>query len=679
MTLIFLLLTLIIRAEQMSGGKPGKDISAEEAIMLAFKHQLSNQVLLKANPPDFTIVYATNEYLKATLKKKSIFGRPIFDVFPPNPENPRSVKHSQEVMDSLLETCKTKKTVVLPVQKYDIENPDTGSFEERFWSAKHKPVLDESGDVIFIIHSVEDITELIKLKESERTARQALGSQQKRLLEFFLQAPVAIAIFTSSEFIVELANPNYCKLVGRTAEELLYKPFFETVNELKGTDYEILYEKVLRTGEGNTGRSEYARIIHNGKPRDGYFDFVQEPFKEEDGTITGVLTIAIDVTEQVLLRKKLEENEKRLKVSLEAAKLGVWEIDMETGETVRDSKHDEIFGYDKPEKEWSLEKFLNHIHPEDIDIILQKSENAKKGNSIEYECRIITKDGKVKWIEVKGKSLLDYNGKQKHFGVVADITERKKLELQREEYLLLLKQYNSELEEVTKAKDNFISVISHDLRNPLSVVVSSSDIILNNINEIDKADTENFVRVINTSSRRLVKQLDNLVELSKSKSKKAAFNPINILLYEVVNIAVQMMESLAAHKNIEIKNLVPTDIKIFADRYMIQSIFQNLISNAIKFTPEGGHILIKGKLDENGMAEVRVMDNGVGMPEEIRKCLFDESSTISTEGTEEEKGSGLGLKLVKDFVKKQGGTIRAESETGKGSCFVFTVPQAKET
>jgi two-component system, OmpR family, sensor histidine kinase VicK len=661
----------------MSGEKSGKEISTEEAVILAFRHQLSNQVILKANPPDFTILDATDEWLNTTLKKKEDFGRPIFDVFPPNPENPESVKHTEEVMLSLLEACRTKKAIELPIQKYDIENPITGTFEERFWSSRHKPVLNESGEVILIIHSVEDITEMIKLRESEKLARQALGSQQKKLLEFFMQAPVAIAIFTSPEFIVELANPNYCKLVGRTPEELLYKPFFETVSELKNTDYPNLYRKVLATGKGNIGREKYARIVRDGKETDGYFDFVHEPFIEDDGKVSGVFTIAIDVTEQVLLRKKLEENEQRLKVSLEAAKLGVWEIDMETGEAVRDIRHDEIFGYEKPVKEWNPEIFFKHIHPEDREMVAKKFEAAKKGKPIEYEARIITPDGTAKWMEIKGKPLMDFNGKQKHFGIIGDITERKTLELQREEYLILLKQYNEELEEVTKAKDSFISVISHDLRNPLSVVVSSSDIILKNIKEIDRTETENFARIINKSSRRIVKQLTDLVELSKSRKKQVAYNPIVKLLHECVNTAMQMTESMAAHKKIEIVNQTPKDIEIFADPYMMQSILQNLISNAIKFTPEGGHIVVKGRVKEKGLIEVRVIDSGIGMPEEITKYIFQDSQTVSTEGTEEEKGSGLGLKLVKEFVKKQGGIIWAESEPGKGSCFAFTVPQSE--
>ncbi len=140
-----------------------------------------------------------------------------------------------------------------------------------------------------------------------------------------------------------------------------------------------------------------------------------------------------------------------------------------------------------------------------------------------------------------------------------------------------------------------------------------------------------------------------------------------------------MIESLAAQKNISIENETPVDIEIYGDPFMMQSILQNLISNAIKFTPNGGNITIEGRVKEGveGLVEVRVNDSGIGMTEEIRKSIFDESKTVTTEGTSEEKGSGLGLKLVKYFVNKQGGTIWVESEPGKGSCFAFTVPKAK--
>ncbi|HET6245905.1 MAG: ATP-binding protein [Bacteroidetes bacterium] len=124
---------------------------------------------------------------------------------------------------------------------------------------------------------------------------------------------------------------------------------------------------------------------------------------------------------------------------------------------------------------------------------------------------------------------------------------------------------------------------------------------------------------------------------------------------------------------------LPLDIEIFADTLMMESILQNLISNAIKFTPDGGYVSIKVKVkeDEEGLIEIRVKDSGIGMTEEIRKSIFDERKTITTQGTRKEEGSGVGVKLVKEFVRKQGGSLWVESETRRRKLLRFFCTSGK--
>jgi two-component system, OmpR family, sensor histidine kinase VicK len=652
------------------------DISAE-GFQWIFKQLHGSQMILKANPPDFTILAVSDKLLELGMKKREeIIGRGWFEVFVGNRQDPQARKQEQGLKESLDRMFKEKKEDAIPVQQFDVIDPATGEKIIKYWAPINKPIFDKQGEIVCILHYTEEITELIKLRQREEATRQALEERQKKLNDFFIHAPVAIALFSTPDFIVDIMNPLMSKLLGLKPEELLYKPFFETKKELK-TQFKPLYEDVLKTGKTHTGREQNVRIIKEEKEEEGFYDFVYEPVIETDGSVSGVLTIATDVTQQVVLRKKIEENEKRLKFALEASKMGVWEIDVETEINTRDFRHDQIFGYSEPVKEWNFNAVLEHIHPEDRGLVQKIIEKTEAEHPLEFEARIITPERNIRWIEVKGKSFNDEEGKKKQFGVIADITERKMLELQKEDYLNLLKQYNQELEEVTKAKDNFISVISHDLRSPLAIIVSSSDILLKEVERLGIAETENFAKIINNSSRRIVEQLNDLVELSKSKRKNAGFNPANKPLNEIVKISLEMIENLAANKNIKLQNNTPESVEIFADTFMMQSIFQNLVSNAIKFTPEAGSIEVKCKITENGMVEIRVVDNGIGMTEEIRDSIFDESKIVSTEGTDEEKGSGLGLKLVKEFVKKQGGTIWVESEPGKGSCFAFTVPKAK--
>ncbi|MBA3901130.1 MAG: PAS domain-containing protein [Bacteroidetes bacterium] len=488
-----------------------------EELELLFSQFPGRYTIYNTDYPKFTIFKISDDLLADLNGKREDYdGRSVFEAFPINPNDPEAEEDKNTYLELFEKEISEKKEVKVPVKKYDVKNPETGTFEETYWSNIFKPIVDKKGEVKFLINFSRDITETIKLQERERKAQERYKRQQKVMHDFFQQAPVAIAIYTGPEFIVEMANPVFGQVIGRDVETILNRPIFDSIPELE-KDYREMHERVLYKGERVVGRENLAQLIRNGKKEDAYFDFVYEPMKEEDGSIVGVFTIAIEVTKQVLLRKKIEANELRLKFSIQAAKMGTWEIDVEKETTIRDARHDEIFGYEKPPKDWDFGVFLSHIHPEDREHALEGISAAKSLKPFSFETRIVTSDGKIKWIELFG--VPDAGGEKRMFGVIADITERKTLEVQKEDYLVLLKDYNKELEELTQAKGQFISVISNDLRNPLTVITSSSDIILQNIETIDRGDAENLVRVIHNSSIKVIAKLSELVEMSKSKKR----------------------------------------------------------------------------------------------------------------------------------------------------------------
>ncbi|HET6245019.1 MAG: MCP four helix bundle domain-containing protein [Bacteroidetes bacterium] len=237
-------------------------------------------------------------------------------------------------------------------------------------------------------------------------------------------------------------------------------------------------------------------------------------------------------------------------------------------------------------------------------------------------------------------------------------------------------QYNDELKEVTQAKDKFISVISHDLRNPINTILSSSEILMNMLKESPvNEQIKHFASIINNSSNKLIVQLNELLEWAKIKNKSMIFNPQKLNLKETVTESFKLIQSNAEEKYIELLNEVPGNIFVKADKLMLRSIFQNLVTNAIKFTLQGGSVTVKA--EENAeFVIINVTDTGIGMTEIIKDLLFNESKTVSHTGTAMEHGSGLGLVLVKDFVSTHGGTITVDSEIDKGSTFTFTIPKA---
>lgn len=232
-----------------------------------------------------------------------------------------------------------------------------------------------------------------------------------------------------------------------------------------------------------------------------------------------------------------------------------------------------------------------------------------------------------------------------------------------------------ELNKLNQDKDKFISVISHDLRNPISSIIGSSSLLLDHAVEIDQKDSRRIIEIINKSSRNILQQLNDLIALAQSADTKKFFSPVVLNLHDEVNNDVRFLWDLVEKKDIEIKNQIDNNIFIEADKFMFRSILQNLLTNALKYTGKGGKVTLSSKTHEQ-MVDVMITDTGIGMTEEEKEKLFSGNIT-SKPGTEEEKGTGMGLKLVKDFVEKHKGTIEVMSEEGKGTSVTITFPLAK--
>jgi len=173
-------------------------------------------------------------------------------------------------------------------------------------------------------------------------------------------------------------------------------------------------------------------------------------------------------------------------------------------------------------------------------------------------------------------------------------------------------------------------------------------------------------------------QLNEVIDWAKKQSEKTNFNPEKMRLAEGIDVSLELLKPNAAQKKIKLENKVPKDVFVRADSLMLRSIVQNLVTNAIKYTTQGGSVIINAK-PEGKMIRIFVEDSGVGMTEEIMKKLFTQDNSSSLSGTNNEIGSGLGLILVNDFVAQHGGTIDVESEVGTGTTFKFTIPSVHIT
>lgn len=233
-------------------------------------------------------------------------------------------------------------------------------------------------------------------------------------------------------------------------------------------------------------------------------------------------------------------------------------------------------------------------------------------------------------------------------------------------------QYNEELQNLNHSKDKFFSIVAHDLISPFSALLGYSEIISNEFKELKKEQIGEFAQSINSVAKKAHTLLNELLDWSRIQTGRIPFEPENVRIKPLVDDIFALYEEYSKNKNIQLINQTPEEHMVFADLNMLHATFRNLISNAIKFTNSKGEIMVFSEVI-NQHVLVTIADNGIGMSKEDLGKLFKIDVHHTQIGTGQEKGSGLGLILVKEFINKNGGEITVESEIGKGSKFIFSV------
>ncbi|MFD1293804.1 sensor histidine kinase [Lutibacter holmesii] len=248
---------------------------------------------------------------------------------------------------------------------------------------------------------------------------------------------------------------------------------------------------------------------------------------------------------------------------------------------------------------------------------------------------------------------------------------REKITLQNT--LKQLSQTNATLQELNISKDRFISILAHDLKSPFNGILGFLSLLTEDIHKFSIDEVEKIIHLINTSANSTYNLLEEILTWARAQAGKTPFNLENHNLSTICETIFNNLNIIATTKNITIDYTTLNGTIIYADKDMIHAVLRNLVSNAIKFTNHGGTINIYAKQHYSNI-EITVSDTGVGIPANTTPKLFDISHKISTKGTANEKGTGLGLLLCKEFVEKHNGKIWVESELGKGSDFKFTIP-----
>lgn len=301
----------------------------------------------------------------------------------------------------------------------------------------------------------------------------------------------------------------------------------------------------------------------------------------------------------------------------------------------------------------------------------KKNNFERQKNKSIIETKIITKNGKVKSVRIH-LTEISYNNQIIQQGTFVDITRQKIDELK-------IIDQNSQLQKLNATKDKFLSIIAHDLRGPIGSNNEMLKIIIEEM-ETMSVKEENIIMMmseIGKSMENIYNLMENLLKWAMLQKVEESFNPIKTEIYLLISNSVKVLNPIAQSKNIKISINENISVPVFVDEQMMITVFRNLVSNAIKFTKDGGEVSIDVvKNREN--CKIIIKDTGVGMTAKQVAKLFKTNTRVSTVGTREEKGTGLGLILCKEFVEKNGGKIKVESKEEEGSKFIVVLPYIKE-
>lgn len=484
-------------------------------------------------------------------------------------------------------------------------------------------------------------------------------------------------ILTNSKGEIQLVNSMFVRDYGYSKHEIIGKPV--EILFAKTNDPDAVKEIVTLSFKGDwTGE-----LYHQKKNGEDFLVSIKASIaKDKFNNSTALTMVTKDLTSIILSEKRLKK-----------AQNDYYSLFLELQDAVFESTREgiikdinpigvKLLGY-KSKKDL-IGKNARDFYVDPIDRERLARKLQEKGYIKNYEIELKNRVGERIIVLETSKAIKDEHGKISGYrGILRDITEAKRNEEMMKKYVRELASANKkffesekELKIINASKDKFFSIISHDLKSPFTALIGLTDILIEDINELSKEEILSFSTNINKSARQVFNLLENLLNWSRIQTGRMKYNPTTFDVYSLVEENISLLQGNAARKNINLENDVLNNISVVADINMINSVIQNLISNALKFTQNGGSVFVSAKRRKS-FVEIKVSDNGIGISEQDMEKLFRIDVHHTTKGTNSEVGTGLGLVLCKELIEKNNGKIWVESELGSGTTFIFTLP-AKE-
>ncbi|MBT1706086.1 CheR family methyltransferase [Chryseosolibacter indicus] len=595
----------------------------------------SNNLHNLINSVDIATVFLDRSFRVAFFTPAS---RQLFNLIPADYGRPLSDITGRLAYDNLVEDAESVLEKLQPVEK-EVQTTDG-----RVYMMRVLPYRTDEDRINGVVITFFDIT-------SHKETEEALRRSEERFRLVFASAK-DYAIFTiDTQRRVGTWNKGAEGMFGYSEQEMI------------GQSGDILYVPEAR--EKGAPEKEAAKAKEKGFAenerwhlRKGgtwvYCSGTVRPLHDNAGKLLGFVKIVRELTETMQAQEALRESEERLRITLESAEMGVWDWDIKTDVVKWNKQHYIMLGLQPGEEIKNAGYFLSFVYKDEaetVDLALKTA--VQEGGIFKAEFRIVRADNKeIRWVSGYGRTIeKDEKGHAiRMVGVMYDITERKNLEQQ---------------------KDEFIGIASHELKTPVTSIKGYAQILQDRFEKANEKESTALMQKLNNQVDRLSNLIRDLLDTTKIVEGKLTLNLTTFNLNSLVAERIEELQNLSkGHQFIFQKAYIKP---ITADKERIGQVLNNFIMNAVKYSPDGGDIVVQTEVVKEGV-KLSVCDQGVGIPVELQKKVFDRFFRVENEQTEQVSGMGLGLYISAGIIERHSGTIGVESKEGAGSVFYFILP-----
>jgi PAS domain S-box-containing protein len=521
---------------------------------------------------------------------------------------------------------------------------------EALLSGQVDAVVDARGETTVLLRKAQDA-----LRESETRFRQLAETIHE---VFFLTDPRMTEMF--------YVSPAYEDVFGRSCDSL-YASARSWGDAMHPDDRARVFGELAPQGTLVPFDVEYRILRPDGSQRSirarGF------PVHDDAGDVYRFAGIAEDITERRTLEIERTDAERRTSLAVEAGQMGTFDLDLATDTSVRSLRHDQIFGYSTPQRDWGTRNLQACVVPGDLAAVHRAFEQAVGTGILSLECRIRWPDTSLHWISAQGRVDRDAQGAPARIlGIVSDVTDRKRVEAE-------LRTAKEAAEAANRAKSEFLANMSHEIRTPMNGVLGMTELVLDS--ELTAEQRENL-GIVKSSAEALLTVINDILDFSRIEAGKLELEPIAFSLRDAVGDTGHAVAFKAHQKGLEL--VVDVDAAVpqtlSGDPGRLRQILINLLGNAIKFTSQGEvvlHVMVEAAAPRQDVAlHFSVRDTGVGIPPDRQQGIFEAFTQADGSTTRLYGGTGLGLSIASQLVRLMGGRLWVESEAGSGSTFHFT-------